>query len=263
VTRTAAERVLAADRAAQGAVVAPSAGLAALQLKPWRSAATSLYLRSVRSPLALFALAATLGCSSAPPLCIRAPVGRSLPRMAFPVGAEFRFAAGQLDILEECDREAPPAVRWSSSVPAVAAVDSQGLLRALAPGAAAVVVRAGGAEARFGLTVVAPVTRIEIRPGDTTLTVGDSTQFRAAAYDADGHPLPDALLAMRVMEDRASWLASGEAGLGLVEVFPRQPAGPRRDRNSLAVRARRAATGWVYAEVVGRRDSVRLRAAPP
>ena len=67
---------------------------------------------------------------SPPQLCLRTTAGRALPRMAFPMGSEFRFKAGQLEMLAECDRAAPPGVTWSSSAPGVATVDSSGVLRA-------------------------------------------------------------------------------------------------------------------------------------
>jgi hypothetical protein len=182
--------------------------------------------------------------------------------MAFPVGSEFRFAAGQLDILDECDREAPPGVRWATSAPGVAAVDSQGVLRALAPGTAEVVARAGGAEARFAVTVVPVVARIAISPGDTTVTAGDTVRFRAVAYGADGRPLPAAVLAMRATESRASYPGGGVPP-GLGEVYYLGPGAPRPAPNVLPVRARRAAVGYVVASVVGRADSVLVRAVAP
>jgi hypothetical protein len=206
--------------------------------------------------------AAVLGCGFTPPLCIRTTAGRSLPRMAFPVGSEFRFAAGQLDILDECDRESPPGVHWTSSAPAVAAVDSLGVLRALAPGSAEVVARAGGAQARFSVTVVPPVARIGIRPADTTIAVGDTAWFRAVALGADGRPVPGAVVAMRATESRASYLAADSAGrlvTGLGEVYFLGPDAPRPGPNVLPVRAVRVASGHVVAAVVGLADSVRLR----
>jgi hypothetical protein len=183
--------------------------------------------------------------------------------MAFPVGAEFRFAAGRRDILDECDLEGPPGVTWASSAPAVAAVDSLGRLRALAPGVVDVVARAGGAEARFGLTVVPPVARIEIRPRDTTVAVGDTVWFRAVALGTDGRPIPDALLAMRATESEVSYEAADpdrRALSGLGEVYFAPPRAPRRPPNALPVSARRAAVGYVVAAVVGRVDSVQVRA---
>jgi hypothetical protein len=211
---------------------------------------------------------AALGCGLRPPLCLRTAGGRALPRMAFPVGSEFRFAAGQRDILDECDREAPPGVRWTSSTPAVAAVDPTGVLRARAPGVAEVVARAGFAEARFAVTVVPPVARIEIRPADTTVTVGDTVWFRAVALGTDGRPVPGAVLAMRATESRGSYAAADSGsgrgrGVGMSEVYTLGPdAGPRAP-NAIPVRAWRAAAGHVVAAVVGRADSVRVRAASP
>jgi hypothetical protein len=237
--------------------VGDSAGLAAYGLCPGATAAVAVTAAEARR----------LGLRPPPPaLCLRTTAGRALPRASFAVGAEFRFAAGQRDSLDECDREAPPDVRWASSAPAVAAVDSGGRLRALSPGTAEVVARAGGAEARFAVTVVPPVARIEIRPGDTTLAVGDTVRFRAVALGADGRPVPGVVLAMRATETRASYLAADSAGrqtagFGVVSSFG--PDAPRPVPNELPVRARRAAVGYVVAGLVGRADSVRVRAVAP
>jgi hypothetical protein len=237
--------------------VSDSAGLAMYGLCPGATAAVATTTAEARR----------LGLRPPPPaLCLRTTAGRTLPRLAFPVGSEFRFTAGQRDILDECDREAPPGVRWGSSAPAVAAVDSVGRLRALSPGTAEVVARVGGAEARFAVTVVPPVARIEIRPGDTTMAVGDTVRFRAVALGADGRPVPGAVLAMRATETRASYLAADSAGrrvAGLGEVYSLGPSAPRPVPNELPVRAGRVASGYVVAAVVGRADSVRVRAVAP
>lgn len=204
-----------------------------------------------------------LGLRPPPPsLCLRTMTGRALPRVAFPVGGELRFAAGQRDILGECDRAAPPDVGWTTSDPAIAAVDSSGRVRALSPGTAEVVAHAGGVEVRFAMTIVPPVARIEIRPGDTTITVGDTVRFRAVAIGVDGRPIPDAVVALRASETRASYMSSDSvprrtSGVGEVHFFG--PGAPRPVINELPVLGRRAAIGYVVAVVVGRADSVRIQ----
>jgi len=83
-------------------------------------------------PLLLVAL--LTGCSQGPALCVRPPSVWPYAEAAVQVGTTMQFAAGQLDILGECDRAAPPDVRWRSGVPTVAAVDDSGRLQALRPG---------------------------------------------------------------------------------------------------------------------------------
>ena len=213
---------------------------------------------------ATLVLVAATACSLGPPLCLRTTRGRALPRMAFAVGAEFQFAAGQRDILDECDRESPPGVRWASSAPAVASVDAQGRVRALAPGRTEVIARAGGAEARFGITVVPPVARIRLLPADTTFTVGDTVVFRAVALGRDGRPVPQALVALHVAEHPPSRQAGAPRALREVHSFGRAatPA-TRATPNTVGVHADRAAAGYVVGTIVGRVDSVLVRAVAP
>ena len=89
-----------------------------------------------------------------PALCIRSPIA-SGPELVLPVGDTLRVAAGQLDILHECDRPAPAAVRWASSDPGILEVDSAGIVRGRAVGRADLIASADSAEARLTITVVA------------------------------------------------------------------------------------------------------------
>jgi hypothetical protein len=168
--------------------------------------------------------------------------------------------AGLLDMLEECDRPVTTTVVWSTSMPAVAQVDSAGMVYALAPGTADVVARSAGAEARYPVTVVPPVARIEITPAETALTVGDTARFRATAYGVDGTPLPAVPLVMRATEARASYLEHGSIpALGEVAPYPTTGGAARPGVNELRVYGRRRAWGHVVASLVGRADSVVVR----
>jgi len=199
-----------------------------------------------------------------PPLCIRTTASRNAPRLAFPVGSEFQFAVGQRDMLDECDREAPPDVQWASSAPTIAVVDSLGRLRAVSPGTAEVIATAAGAEARFAVTVVPPVARLEITPGDTTLAIGDRVWFRAMAIGADGRPMPDVVVAVSARESRASYEAPGHRGQpGIVEVHDSTSRMTRRGPNELLVHARRDAMGYVVAAIAGLTDTVRVQVVAP
>src|SRR5215207_287622 len=82
---------------------------------------------------------ALCGCSSAPLLCVRTARWEDGATRNLMTGARMPMQAGQLDILDECDRPVTTTVVWSSSVPAVAHVDTAGVVRALSPGTADVV----------------------------------------------------------------------------------------------------------------------------
>jgi hypothetical protein len=206
-------------------------------------------------------LVATTACSLGPPLCLRTPEERALPRAVFAVGAEFQFAAGQLDILDECDREPPPDVRWTSSVPAVATIDARGRVRAVAPGRTEVIVRAALAEARHGIVVVPPIARVRLLPADTTFRVGDTVALRAVAIGTDGRPLPQARVAFRV-----TWSGAGREEGARAPIRVAYPSGrevPPPAPNTLRVYADHAGSAHVVASAVGRTDSVPVRSVRP
>jgi len=235
--------------------ISDSAGLASYGLCPWALAAVATTAAEARR----------LGLRHPPPpLCVRTVGSRNITPMPYPVGTEFLFVAGQRDMLGECDRAAPPAVHWRSSAPAVAVVDSAGRLRAVSPGVAEVIATSGDAETRIAVTVVPAVARLEIHPRDTMITVGDTVRFRAVAIGKNGRPMPDVVPVVYARESRASYASAGRRGPpGVGDVYAYGPSTTRRAPNEVLVIARRAATGYVFAEVVGRRDSVRVQAVAP
>lgn len=217
----------------------------------------------MRSLLIVLAFAATLGCNSGPQHCIRPPSGAWVPGIAFPVGTEVRFTSGRRDILDECDLPATFAVEWSSSAPEVAVIESDGILRGVSPGKVEVIARARGGEQRFAVTVTPAIARIEILPGDTTMTVGDTLRFRAVARGTDGSALPDVIVGMRVSDS-----APVSAGTGVPrvidEAYEAGPRAPLFTTNVIRAYARRAGTsGLVIAWVIGRADTVRINAIAP
>jgi hypothetical protein len=145
-------------------------------------------------------------------------------------------------------------------MPAVAQVDSAGIVHALSPGTADVVARSAGAEARYPVTVVPTVARIEITPAETTLTAGDTARFLAIAYSVDGIPLPAVTLAMRATEALASYPEHGSIP-ALSEAVPNRTMDGtvRSGVTELPVYGRRRAWGHVVASLVGRADSVVVR----
>lgn len=81
-------------------------------------------------------------------------------------------------------------VHWSSADASVATVDASGLVTGRAVGTARIAASARGRSAETTVRVTPPrVTRVEIVPGATSLTVGDTTPLRVTAYAANGDQL--------------------------------------------------------------------------
>ena len=181
-----------------------------------------------------------------------------VPGIAYPVGTEVRFRAGRLDFLAECDLPADFAVEWTTSAPAVAVIDSKGVLRGVSPGKAEVIARGRGEEQRFAVTVTPTVARIEILPGDTSIMVGDTVRFRAVAYGTDGRAIPDAVVAMQATDSIPSVPGGPRPGIDDVTTFGL--GAPLHTTNVMRLYARRAgASGFVTAWVMGRADTVQVR----
>jgi uncharacterized protein YjdB len=85
------------------------------------------------------------------------------------------------------------AVNWTSSDPAVVAVDAQGRATGVQPGSAVVTASSGGRSG--GATVMVPqpapaaAARVEITPANPSLLVGGDLQLVAIARDANGNVL--------------------------------------------------------------------------
>ena len=79
---------------------------------------------------------------------------------------------------------------WASSDPAVAAVDEDGTITAQANGTATVTVSIGSISASATATVEQAVSTLDIVLETGTLTeIGESTQLRVMALDANGYPI--------------------------------------------------------------------------
>jgi uncharacterized protein YjdB len=105
-------------------------------------------------------------------------------------------------------------VVWSSSNPALAVVDSTGLVTAIASGDVAVIATSTvGVAGSAGITVSrAPVATIAITPSAGTLPIGTTVQLTATLRDEFGHVLPGRLV---------TWTSSDPAlasvdGIGVV-----------------------------------------------
>lgn len=84
-------------------------------------------------------------------------------------------------------------VSWSSSAPAVAAVDGSGLVTATGNGTATVTATAGPASGTAAVTVAQVPDSVALRPSEATSAVlGETLQLTAEAFDENGHPVEGA-----------------------------------------------------------------------
>jgi hypothetical protein len=87
-----------------------------------------------------------------------------------------------------------------------------------------------GTTASNGLPA-SPVKRIEVQPAGRTITAGDSVRLSLRALDASGHPVPNAVLAVKMLggqgegavRDTSFWLVASSVGkfpLALIALVP-------------------------------------------
>jgi hypothetical protein len=82
-------------------------------------------------------------------------------------------------------------IAWRSSAPNVVSVGPDGLLRALAPGAATITGTAGSASTDLPVTVLADrVASFSVSPERADARTGDVVRFRTEARDAQGRAIP-------------------------------------------------------------------------
>jgi serine/threonine protein kinase len=80
-------------------------------------------------------------------------------------------------------------VRWHSTLPAVAAVDSSEL-RAFSPGSTDIFASSGAVHTSLSITVEPdPIGDMEVRPTELSLAVGESTSVDVVVFDLDGSRL--------------------------------------------------------------------------
>ncbi len=101
------------------------------------------------------------------------------------------------------------AFSWSSSDPAVATVDTAGLLTGVRPGGATITATSGGTGGHMELLVSAPVpTTIQVRPDSVRLeALGDTVRLSAELYDQLGRAIEGA---------GVSW-SSGDEAVAIVD----------------------------------------------
>lgn len=101
-----------------------------------------------------------------------------LPGQAQPLAAALRDATG--------GTLTGRPVTWGSSAPAVATVNAQGAVTAVAAGTAFISARSEAARDSVPVTVVAPVASVTIVPDSLVLSLGDARTLSAVARDAAG-----------------------------------------------------------------------------
>jgi uncharacterized protein YjdB len=82
------------------------------------------------------------------------------------------------------------SVAWSTSAPSIASVSSTGLVTTIAPGTATITATSEGKSGTASVTVSPkPVSAVIVSPGQTSVTVGQTTQLNAQVTDEQGNPL--------------------------------------------------------------------------
>ena len=105
------------------------------------------------------------------------------------------------------------SIAWTSGDVSVAVVDEAGLVVAVGNGAATITARSGPVSATASVTVEQAAASLAVSPAlDSLFAIGDTATFAAEAADANGHPIPDAVVAW---ESGAPLVATVSAG-GLV-----------------------------------------------
>lgn len=117
------------------------------------------------------------------------------------VGEELQLEATALD--EDGAVLSDVRFRWTSDEPAIATVDTAGLVRALGPGEATITASSRGQSAEVTLRIVSLVAaQIGLSPGSASLLVGEALVFKALVLGSDGAPLAD---------QAVEWSSSDEA----------------------------------------------------
>ena len=112
------------------------------------------------------------------------------------------------EVRDQIDRvmEGEP-VAWTSAEMMVAAVDSTGLVTAVANGAATITAMAGSASGTAAVTVAQRTSTVAVSPAAATVVERDTVRFEAEARDANGHAVAGAAF---------TW-ASGDRSVAVVD----------------------------------------------
>jgi uncharacterized protein YjdB len=100
-------------------------------------------------------------------------------------------------------------ITWSSSNPSVATISGQGVVTALAPGAATITATSEGVSGQAAVTVTPePVASVSVSPTRDTLAVGTDRALTAVARDASGGELADRSVSWSVSDPNIASVSS-------------------------------------------------------
>jgi hypothetical protein len=159
------------------------------------------------------ALALLLGVAACDetPVSLPEPAGVTVAAatMALAVGDEAPVAA---QVVDQSGRVMPgQSVVFSTDNPSVATVDTDGMVRGVAPGTANVSAVSGSSSATVKVTVTAANLAVTVPATSMTLVVGDAAPVAAQVLDANGRVLQGAALAFS--SDNPSVAAVGTDGV--------------------------------------------------
>lgn len=107
------------------------------------------------------------------------------------IGATVQLTATVLD--QRGQPMAGVSVTWGSSDAGVASVAANGTVTAVANGNASITATSGSASGTANVTVDQVAVRIDVSPGTASLSsIGETVQFMAEAFDANGHAVTGA-----------------------------------------------------------------------
>ena len=106
------------------------------------------------------------------------------------LGATVQLTAGAFDANGHAMAEAE--FSWESSDATVATVNASGLVTGVAVGVATITATSESTSGSAGVTVMQPVTSVEVSPSAETIGLDASVQLTAGAFDANGHAVVDA-----------------------------------------------------------------------
>jgi uncharacterized protein YjdB len=118
---------------------------------------------------------------------VTAPATSLTPGQTTQATATARDAAGNV--------LAGQSITWTTSNAAAATVSANGLVAAVAAGSTTIVASAGGKTGLLVINVAAPATAsVSVSVSSSSVSVGQSVQASASVKDANGNPIPGALV---------------------------------------------------------------------
>jgi adhesin/invasin len=120
----------------------------------------------------------------------------------------------QLQVIAEAyDANGNPVIGatvvWTTGQPAVATVDSTGLVTAVGNGTTTITATADDAASQIEVVVRQAVSSLTVSPTDLVLAAGDQAQLTAEAFDANGYLVPDAVVAWTAIDPAVATVDSG------------------------------------------------------